>query len=704
MKKLLLLLLVLFTLTIAEARPISEKEAWQKAYQFFGNMGQKRMNKAKAKTPLKTPELTLAISRDEFYVFNDEANGGYVIVSGDERLPNFLGYSYDGHFNADNIPCNVQAWLESYVDQIRFLQEHPEARPNPRQEVVKDNIPPLLNSQWYQSYPYNERCPIIEGGHSLTGCVATAMAQVMYYYQWPEQTLQPIPSYTTYMNNITVPEQPITRIDWQNMLPDYQNSSYSVKQADAVASLMLLCGAAVQMDYGLYGQGGSGAGLSGDAFEKYFDYYGGDLIFRNDYDNQTWWQLLYEELKDGHPILYSGFEEDGGHQFILDGYEVMDNGEITEPYYHVNFGWAGAGDAYYSLNNVNGFNNSQKAIVGLRPNSPETKLPYAVLDKGKLTFYYDTGKRERSGKVFYMKSLEDKQEITECEFDASFVDYRMINCKKLFNGYTNLRSIKDLKNLNTKFVTTMDNMFSGCSGLTNLDVSGVNTENVINMRSMFQHCSNLTNLDVSGFNTENVTNMDYMFNGCSSLTDLDVSGVNTEKVNDMSAMFSGCSNLTNLDVSGFNTENVTNMYFMFSECSGLTNLDVSGFNTENVTSMSYMFYGCSSLITIYASDEWSTGKVTVGWDMFLGCTNLVGEKGTTFNWGHIDSEYARIDGGTEAPGYFTFKQNSGIKNLLMKENKDESIYSLGGQRLPTPQKGIIIIGGRKVIVRNTPPR
>ena len=155
MKKLSLLLVVLFTLTVAEARPISEQEAWQKAYQFFGNVGLKRMNKAKARTPLKKPELTLAVSRDEFYVFNDEANGGYVIVSGDERLPNFLGYSYEGHFNADDIPCNVQAWLEGYVDQIRFLQEHPEAHSDSRQEVVKDYIPPLLNCHWNQRAPYN---------------------------------------------------------------------------------------------------------------------------------------------------------------------------------------------------------------------------------------------------------------------------------------------------------------------------------------------------------------------------------------------------------------------------------------------------------------------------------------------------------------------------------------------------------------------
>ena len=804
MKKLSFLLVVLFTLTVAEARPISEQEAWQKAYQFFGNVGLKRMNKAKAKTPLKKPELTLAVSRDEFYVFNDDANGGYVIVSGDERLPNFLGYSYDGHFNADNIPCNVQAWLEGYVDQIRFLQEHPETCPTPRQEVVKDIILPLLNCHWNQRNPYNERCPIIEGAHSLTGCVATAMAQVMYYYQWPEQTTQPIPGYTTKKNKITVPEQPVTRIDWQNMLPVYQYGQYSDKQADAVAQLMLLCGASVKIDYGLYGSGGN---VSAKSFEDYFDYYGGQEIYRYNFDFQAWCQLLYEELKKGHPVLYSGHGDGGeGHQFVLDGYDVVDDGETTEAYYHVNFGWAESNDAYFSLNNVNGFNYGQSALVGLRPNDNIQKFPYAVLDEGKMTFFYDSKKKERSGQFFSSGLPWDKQTITECEFDASFADYKMMDCSNLFNGCVNLRSIKGWENLHTENVTNMAGMFYGCSSLTSLDISGFNTENVTNMNCMFGSCSSLTNLDVkgfntknvrdmadmfsdcsnlksldlSGFNTENVTSMARMFSDCSNLKSLDLSGFdthnvtnmesmfancsnlksldlsgfdthnvthmicmfyncsnlksldvsrfNTENVTDMSWMFGGCSNLTSLDLSRFNTKNVTNMSCMFVYCSSLTNLDVKGFNTENVTDMSYMFfvcfnltsldisgfntekvtnmgcmfYVCSKLTTIYATNRWSTGKVAEGSDMFTGCDNLVGGKGTKYNYAHTDHSYARIDGGPEAPGYFTEKEISGIKNLLSNEDKEKSIYSLGGQRLPTPQKGINIIGGKKVMVRSTP--
>ena len=755
MKKLSFLLVVLFTLTVAEARPISEQEAWQKAYQFFGNVGLKRMNKAKAKTPLKKPELTLAVSRDEFYVFNDDANGGYVIVSGDERLPNFLGYSYEGHFNADDIPCNLQVWLEGYADQVKYLQEHPEAQEAPRQAPVNDYISPLLDCHWDQWEPFNRKCPTIGGEHAVTGCTATAMAQVMYYYQWPEQTPQPIPGYTTKKNKITVPEQPVTRIDWQNMLPVYQYGQYSDKQANAVAQLMLLCGAALKTDYGL---NGSSANVSSDAFEKYFDYNGGQSILRENFDFQAWCQLLYEEIKEGHPVLYCGVESDEmvGHQFILDGYDVMDNGGVAEAYYHVNFGWRGSSDAYFSLNNVEGYNNKQNALVGFRPNDNIQKCPYAVLNEGKLTFFYDSKKKERSGQFFSSGLPWDKQKITECEFDASFAGYKMMDYSDLFSNCVNLRSIKGLENLNTENVTNMAAMFSGCSNLTSLDLSGFDTHNVTDMNRMFNGCSKLTNLDVKGFNTENVTDMSWMFYNCSSLTSLDVSGFktknvtnmggmfyncssltsldvsrfntenvmymnymfyncssltsldvsrfNTENVMYMSYMFYNCSSLTSLDVSGFKTENVTDMSYMLYGCSGLTSLDVSGFKTDNVTNIGYMFNGCSGMTSIYASNGWSTEKVTNGSYMFYGCRNLVGGKGTTFDWGHTDYIYARIDGGPEAPGYFTFKQNSGIKNLLTNEDKEKSIYSLGGQRLPTPQKGIIIIGGRKVIVRNTPPR
>ena len=198
----------------------------------------------------------------------------------------------------------------------------------------------------------------------------------------------------------------------------------------------------------------------------------------------------------------------------------------------------------------------------------------------------------------------------------------------------------------------MNGMFYRCSSLTSLDVTHFNTANVTNMNHLFRYCSKLTSLDVTSFNTENVTTMSCMFMQCYGLTSLDLSSFNTENVTDMSYMFTYCD-LTGLDLSNFNTEKVTNMYAMFYDCSSLTSLDLSNFNTANVTDMRFMFQDCSELTTIYAGDGWNTNLETSSEDMFSNCTSLVGGNGTTYDASHIDKEYARIDGGTSNPGYFS---------------------------------------------------
>ena len=177
------------------------------------------------------------------------------------------------------------------------------------------------------------------------------------------------------------------------------------------------------------------------------------------------------------------------------------------------------------------------------------------------------------------------------------------------------------KGSNTSNVTSMNGMFSGCSGLISLDLSNFDTSSVTNMSSMFAYCSNLTSLDVSNFNTNNVTSMLNMFGDCNGLTSLDVSSFNTSKVTNMNSMFGDCRSLKLLDLSNFNTSNVTAMVCMFYGCRGLTSLDLSNFNTSNVTSMNGMFSGCSSLTSLDLSG-WNTSKVTDMSGMFYGCTLL----------------------------------------------------------------------------------
>ena len=226
------------------------------------------------------------------------------------------------------------------------------------------------------------------------------------------------------------------------------------------------------------------------------------------------------------------------------------------------------------------------------------------------------------------------------------------NMNGMFSSCSAMTTI-DLSNFNTASVSDLGNMFNGCSALISLDVSHFNTDNVTNLGGMFADCSSLTSLDLSHFNTENVINMSYMFSYCSSLPSLDVSNFNTENTGNMRYMFSSCPAMTTIDLSNFNTEKVTNMQGMFYRSSSLTSLDLSNFNTGNVTNLSNMFIFCSALTTIYVGNEWTTENVTSSNEMFYGCTSLVGGMGTTYDANHIDAEYARIDGGEDAPGYFT---------------------------------------------------
>ena len=222
-----------------------------------------------------------------------------------------------------------------------------------------------------------------------------------------------------------------------------------------------------------------------------------------------------------------------------------------------------------------------------------------------------------------------------------------VYCKKL-------TSI-DLSGFDTSRVTEMWNMFYDCESLSSLNLESFNTSRVTNMRSMFENCKSLTSLDLSGYDTSAATDMRSMFDYCTSLTSLDLSGFDTSSVTDMRYMFFNCTSLTSLDLSGFDTSAVTDMRSMFDSCSSLTALDLSDFDTAAVADMEFMFRQCSSLETITVGGGWSTDSVTVSFNMFYGCNELAGGRGTEYNTAFIDKAYAHPDGGVSDPGYLTGK-------------------------------------------------
>lgn len=611
----LTLLMLVLSICPLLAQQVTKEGALAKANQFMSQLTVAANNRA----PRTAPELALASTNTEFYVFNDKTNGGYVVVSGEARMPDVLMYSYSGSYDEANVPCNMRTMLESYAKRVQFLQQHPEAQTAKRSaRATKANIANLLGNCWYnQGDPYNRLCPN-SGGRCLTGCVATAMAQIMYKYKWPEKTTQRIPEYTTEKLKIYVPSIPETTIDWANMLPAYNyGDSYNTTQANAVANLMKLCGSSVQMDYGPT-ESAASTWLAGESMKKYFGY--DDMLeelYSGNFTTEAWDQLIYDELAAGRPVLYSGQSGNGGHAFVLDGYK--------DGYFHVNWGWGGA-EAYVTMDGKGdwqGFTQDQFAEVNIRPDDGTQATRYAVIDGTTMTLYFDNQKSKRSGTVLPHK--EDWQEyiatITKCVIDPSFANLKLRTLDWFFSEMGKLETIEGMENLNTDGVASMYAMFNECSSLKSIDLSALKTDNVTNMSYAFTGCSSLTSLDLSGFKTDKVTNMCGMFMRCSSLTSLDVSGFNTANVTDMSSMFGGCSSLTSLDVSKFNTDKVTNMGWMFGECEALTSLDVSGFNTANVTDMYCMFYNCQKLSSIDVS-KFKTAKVTKMNSMFYNCAKL----------------------------------------------------------------------------------
>ncbi|MBQ3624780.1 MAG: BspA family leucine-rich repeat surface protein [Prevotella sp.] len=629
-----MLVVALFTLPLS-AQQVSMETARMRASAFLN----KAAGSAAKKAPRKAPQLSLVSTSDELYIFNDDANGSHIIMSSDERMPEVLGYSYEGTIDSDAIPCNMQAWLDDCAAQVRWLREHPEVAAERRKSPQKADIAPLLTCQFNQGYPYNLKCPEVDGERCVTGCTATAMAQIMHYWQWPKKTTFTIPAYTTGTLGIEMPAIPPTTIDWDKIVRPYTDET-----RDVLSTLMVLCGTAVKMDYEPSGSSALATPAAYDLLD--YDITSMQRVSRRNYSDADWEEMLYNELQQQRPISYAGFPDSGdGHAFVIDGYQYHD-----DAYWHVNWGWGGgyvvAGtyyeQQYYTLDNME-YNNGQRAVIGIQPASNERL--YALDETGgKTTLYYDTEASSKGDKARpYGYGIGT--DVTEVEFHPS-----MANCKPKtlsFSECTNLKQIKGIEYLNTEEMTDMSEMFLGCSSLTSLDLSSFNTEKVTDMNWMFSGCKSLTSLDVSNFNTENVTNMGGMFNYCSSLTSLDLSSFNTANVTDMSWMFRGCGALTSLDLSNFNTEKVTDMSNMFIDCGYLKSLNLSNFNTENVTKMSSflggMFSGCSSLTSLDLS-SFNTEKVTDMREMFSECSSLTSLDLSSFNTANVTNMRAMFSG------------------------------------------------------------
>lgn len=278
-----------------------------------------------------------------YYAFNLEQ--GYVIVSGDDEMTELVGYAENGFFDAENVPPQMQLWLDGYAEYVAAVQS---GKAKARKILLSDSpsvvVEPLVTTKWNQDAPFNNFAPEYTDDNNntqrcATGCAATAMAQIMKFHNWPEQGVGHYSyehqSFGTISSNFSEHVY-----DWTNMIDRYNNGEYSNMQADAVALLMKDCGVSLSMNYGPV----SGASIYSyyPAFKNYFRY-SSRTVNRSGCETAEFTKIITDELQEGRPLIYCGTGEDGGHAFVVDGYD-------TNYFLHVNWGWGGYSDGYFDMN------------------------------------------------------------------------------------------------------------------------------------------------------------------------------------------------------------------------------------------------------------------------------------------------------------------------------------------------------------------
>lgn len=327
----------------------------------------------------------LADQQPAYYIFNDREREGFVIISGDDRTAPILGYGAVGQLDPNRLPEQLAKLLATHTERLEKMQgtmltpgiPKPNPKPNPR--AVRG---PLLRSLWNQNTPFNDQAPLIGSERAVTGCVATAMAQLMYYYKWPARG---IGSHSYQHNTGTLSVNFAESVyDWDNMLDEYayddpfgdprqRKPLWNSTQASAVAKLMLDAGIAISTGYDLIDAGsGSNVGEAAKALTEHFGYHT-KTVYRNYTPSHKLLAAIKQELDQNKPILMVGSQESSGHAWIVDGYD--ENG-----YLHVNWGWGGLSNGYFALSFmspdnagiggfVGGYNQGQVLLLA-HPNKP----------------------------------------------------------------------------------------------------------------------------------------------------------------------------------------------------------------------------------------------------------------------------------------------------------------------------------------------
>lgn len=423
MKKITLLLALIMCVNMAFSNPIDTTTAKIVAANFWRQNNVVGIKNGKTiRIQREVPDFRVKQMDSifhNFYILTAVDTVGFVIVSADDQATPILGYSMENSFEVQNMPPNLKDWLMGYEQAIQAADAYrcsDEIRNEWGRLLAGEALPtrsitsvsPLLTTNWDQGFPYNLSCPYDydENDYTVTGCVATAMAQVMKYWEHPQigtgSHTYTHPIYGTLSANFE------SAFAWNEMLNNYSAaSSYTMMQASAISTLMYMCGVSVDMNYGVESQNGSSAittaaALLGtnplsqtypsaeNALRTFFDYSSNLTgVAKSDYSNSQWISILKNELDSGRVILYSGSGSGGGHAFVCDGYSNNNT-------FHFNWGWSGYCNGYFSLSSLTpgsggtgsgsgDYSYSQQAVVGITPENQSTHPNYDLVMYGSLT-------------------------------------------------------------------------------------------------------------------------------------------------------------------------------------------------------------------------------------------------------------------------------------------------------------------------------
>lgn len=403
---------VFYTLALAalcvpavSARTLTAEEAMQNVNAFLGSGMQKAPARMAGNMKL-AGTISDAAGTPTLYLFSGSEGRGIVVASASSKSIPVLGYASDGEFDMDHMPPAMKWWLDCYSAEIAQAESGKTRTVLAVGESEKQTIAPIMKTEWNQNAPYNNLTPLLSGQNCMTGCVATAMAQVMKVHQWPEVHGEGFVSYRWQSQGQQLGVNLAkSTLDWDNMLDTYGDDATDA-QKEAVATLMRDCGYATEMQYSLTASGTTVVKLPTALYYNFGYDKGMKLLVRDYYGLADWENIVYGELQAGRPVIFTGVsDEQGGHCFVCDGYS-------SDRYYHINWGWGGLSDGYFLLSaldpsvqgiggSASGFNNMVSACVGIQKPVEGSSFYYEVLCDGDFEGEVADGYAVFSANAFY---------------------------------------------------------------------------------------------------------------------------------------------------------------------------------------------------------------------------------------------------------------------------------------------------------------